>query len=154
MVPTPASRPDWGIVLLRIALGAVLLRHGTRLFDSGVGAWMVENTAHRIAEAPDYFAWFGQNIALRLPAVCAWLYVGAMLLVGCALFLGALVRPACAVAVLLMLTAFYAGPVGKQEYAVLIAVCALVCFISNAGTRVGVDQALVGRLSPLITWSR
>ena len=154
MVPTPASRPDWGIVLLRIALGAVLLWHGARLFDSGVGPWMVENTAHRIAEAPDAFAWFGQNVALRLPAVSAWLYVGAMLLAGCALFLGALVRPAGAVAMLLMLIAFYAGPVGKQEYAFLIAVCALVCFMSNAGTRVGVDQALVGRLSPLITWSR
>jgi uncharacterized membrane protein YphA (DoxX/SURF4 family) len=154
MASTTASRPDWGMVFLRVALGALLVWQGTQLIDEGVGAWLVENTAHRIAEAPDAYAWFGQNIVLRLPLLFAWLIVGGVLAAGCALFVGAFVRPTCAALIFLMLNVYFAGPVNKQEYAALVAVCALACFIANAGTRVGLDRALVGRLSPMFTWTR
>jgi|SRR5882672_242473 len=154
MASTTASRPDWGIVFLRIALGALLLLHGQRLIDEGVGPWTVENTAHRIAEAPDAYAWFGQNIVLRLPTLFAWLIVGGVLAAGCALFLGALVRPTCVALMFLMVNIYYAGPANRQAYVALIAICALACFIANAGARVGLDQVLIGRVPAYLTWSR
>ena len=154
MPATSAARPDWGIVFLRIALGVLLLLQGKGLLDDGVGAWMVENTAHRIAEAPDAYAWFGQNVALRFPLQVAWLIVGGVIAAGCALFVGALVRLTCLALMFLMLNVYFAGPVNSQEYAILVALCAFACFLANAGTRIGLDQFLVGRLPFLLTWSR
>jgi uncharacterized membrane protein YphA (DoxX/SURF4 family) len=154
MAAASASRPDWGTVILRIGLGAWLLHHASVLLDDGVGAWLVENTAHRIAEAPDAYTWFGQNVVLRFPLAIAWLIVAGQLAAGCALFVGAFVRPACAGVMFLMLNVFFAGAESRQEFAALVALCALACFVANAGTRLGLDQYLVGRWPVLLTWSR
>lgn len=149
-----ASRVDWGIVLVRVGLGALLLFEGLRLHGEGVGADLVEGTARRIAEAPELYAWFGNNVVLRFPGAIAWLIAGGLLACGAALFVGALVRPACFGVLFLMANFYFAGPAAKQEYRALIAVAALGCFVAGAGLRLGLDAFLVGKLPVWITWSR
>lgn len=154
MAASASARPDWGVVLVRIGLGALLLYEGLRLYGEGVGPELVENTARRIAESPDFYAWFGNHFVLRFPSATAWLIAAGLVAAGCALFLGALVRPASFVVLFLMLNFFFAGPPAKHEYRALVAVAALACFVSNAGKRVGLDAVLNQRLPAWLTWTR
>ncbi len=154
MAASSSSTPSFGLALVRIAVGGLLLFEAQRLLRAGIGTWIVEDTAYRIADAPEWYARFGQEVVLRFPAPIAWLVFGGTLLGGIAFFIGALVRPAAFGVMFMMLNVFFAGPALRREEALLVAACAFACFVSKAGRRFGLDEQLDARLPSVLTWSR
>jgi len=146
--------PSFGLVLVRLAVGGIFLQAGWHKIVGGVGPELVEDTAERIAAAPAFFAWWGEHVVLRFPAVFAELIRWGECLIGVAFVLGALVRPA-GVAALFMLANFYlAGPPTSGHLVLLLAVCALACALSRAGRRFGLDAILDQHFPVWATWSR
>lgn len=142
-----SSAPGYALVLLRVGLGALLLREANELWLRGVGPWLVEDSAYRIAAAPDWYAGFGNQVVLRFPTLFAWLIAGGTAAAGAAYFVGAAVRPASVGLLFLMANAAFAGPLSKREYVALTALAALVCMLGDAGRRVGLDPFLPRWLS-------
>jgi uncharacterized membrane protein YphA (DoxX/SURF4 family) len=133
---------SFGIVLVRIALGALLLHEAHQLWLRGVGPWIVEDTAFRVSLAPEWYRRFLDVTAFQAPAFTSWAIVIGAAAAGAALFVGAAVRPTSVAVVFLMSNAILAGPVAKREYAALAAAAALACFVSHAGLRMGLDAHL------------
>lgn len=159
MAPRPSSssstsEPSWGLVLVRLTVGLALVQAGWQKITDGVGPWIVESTASRIASSPDYFSWWGQEILLRWPDFFAVVLSWGAFTVGVALFLGVLVRPAGWFAALLLANVYFAGPALHQPYVLLLAVCAIACSVGRAGRRVGFDELLDPRLPSWLTWAR
>ena len=127
------------LVIVRVAIGALLLIEAHELWTRGVGAWIAEDTAYRVAEGPDWYATFAHALVLRFPSIFAWLVFGGLLAAGASYFVGAFVRPASVGLVILMANVIAAGPRSRREYAMLIAACALACFAGDAGKRFGLD---------------
>ena len=61
-------------------------------------------------------------------------------------------RPAAALALVLLAGVHFAGPVAYRELTLLLAVCALACAGSRAGRRLGCDEYLDRRLPRWLTW--
>lgn len=154
MAAASSPPPSFGLALVRIAVGAALLLEAQRLWRGGVGPSLVEDAAYRIAEGPELYARFGQEVVLRFPELFAWLVFGGTLAAGMAFFVGALTRPAAVGVMFLMLNVFFAGPPQRREYAALVGLCALACFVSKAGRRLGLDEQLDAKLPLSFTWSR
>jgi len=146
--------PPWGLVLVRLATGGFLLAGGWPKLVSGSGPWLVESAAERIAGAPAPFAWWGREVLLRSPELFAQLLSWGAFVCGTLLFLGALVRPAAALALVLLVHVHFAGPLPYRELTLLLGVCALACGLSRAGRRLGCDELLDRRLPAWITWTR
>lgn len=144
------ASPHFGLVLLRITIGALLLHEAHRLFDRGVGPWIVEDTAFRVSLAPEWYRRFADAVVFRLPELFSWAIVAGSALAGAAFFIGAAVRPASLGVVFLTANVILAGPASKREYAALVAVGALACFVSHAGQSIGLDAYL----PRWISWSR
>lgn len=149
----PAA-PSWGLVIVRLATGLTLLRAGWERIADGAGSWVVESTANRIASAPEYFGWWGREVLLRWPAQASTLACWGAFLLGSALFLGLLVRPAGWLSAFLLANVYFAGPVVHQPYVLLLAACVLACSVGRAGRRVGFDELLDSRLPTWLTWAR
>ena len=148
------EQPGWGIVLVRIAVGAALVHAGGQKIAQGVGPWMIEGTAERIASSPRLFAWWGNEVLLRWPDAFAHLLSWGCLFLGGLMFLGALVRPVGGLIAFLMLNVYFVGPASYREFALLMAVCAVACALSRAGRRVGFDELIEHRLPSWVTWVR
>jgi len=144
--------PSWGLVLVRLATGGLLLASGWQKLVSGSGPWLVESTAERIAAAPAPFAWWGREVLLRSPELFARVLSWGAFACGTLLFLGALVRPAAALALVLLANVYFAGPVAYRELTLLLGVCALACGLSRAGRRLGFDPQLDEHLPRWLTW--
>ena len=145
--------PSVGLVLVRVASGAALLGAGWQQLRAGLGPWLVESTAERIAVAPAAFAWWGREVLLGSPLLFAHAFAWGAFIAGTLLFLGALVRPAAAVALVLLVHVYLAGPLRYRELALLLAVCVGACAISRAGRRIGCDEWLDERLPGWLTWT-
>jgi thiosulfate dehydrogenase [quinone] large subunit len=146
--------PSWGLVLIRIVVGWIVLKAGWAKVsgETGVSAELVTGTRDAIANAPGIVRWWGENVVLAYPALFAILIAWGELLGGFALFLGALTRPA-GIAVAFMFANFYfAGPVEAKYLVLLLAVCALGCAISRAGRSMGADVFLDEKLPRWVTW--
>ena len=152
--PPSPSEPGWGLVLVRLAVGMTLVQAGWQKITEGVGPWIVESAASRIASSPEYYSWWGQEILLRWPDLFAVVLSWGAFVTGCALFLGLLVRPAGWFAALLLANVYFAGPALHQPYVLLLAVCAVACAVGRAGRRVGFDELLDPRLPVWLTWAR
>jgi len=148
------EHPGWGIVLVRLAVGLALVLAGWSKIASGVGPWLIESTADRIAASPALYAWWGSEVLLRWPDFFAHVLAWGSFVLGVAFFLGVLVRPAGWLIALLMLNVCLAGPPSYRELALLMAVCAIACAISRAGHRIGLDELLEPRLPGWVTWVR
>jgi hypothetical protein len=145
--------PPLGLALIRIGVGALLLDEARRSYASGVGAHLIEDCAPRMALAPELLAWFGQEVLLRAPELFAWALVLGTALVGGAYFVGALARPASVALLALCLGRWAYGPPHERTLAVLLAVCAVGCFLADAGRRLGLDASLANRLPSWLVWS-
>ena len=150
----PPTAPAWGLVIVRLATGLTLLREGWERIADGAGSWVVEGAAHRIAASPDYFKWWGQEVLLRWPALFSTLACWSAFLLGVALFLGVLVRPAGWLSAFLLANVYFAGPAEHESYVLLLSACALACAVGSAGRRVGFDELLEPRLPAWLTWVR
>jgi uncharacterized membrane protein YphA (DoxX/SURF4 family) len=142
------------MVLVRLATGTALCAAGWQKLLTGAGPYIVERTAERIAEAPTAFAWWGREVLLRSPETFALVFSWGAFAAGVLLILGALVRPASALAVVLLANVYFAGPVQQRELVALLAVCALACAQARAGRRIGLDEWLDPRLPRWLTWAR
>jgi hypothetical protein len=130
-----SEQPGWGILMVRVGVGGALVHAGGRLVMQGVGPWLVEGAAHRIAAAPRFVSWWGQEVLLRWPDLFAQVFAWSCLFLGGLLFLGALVRPVGWGIALLMLHVHFAGPVHYRDLALLMALCAVACAVSRAAVR-------------------
>lgn len=149
-----SSGPSWGLVLIRITTGAILLYAGWSKLASGVDPELVLGTRGAFAKAPSLVRAWGENVVLPHPNLFAHLIVWGELLIGLALFLGALTRPAGLMGAFLFANFYFAGPERMQMFALLLAVCCLGCALSYAGRRSGADVFLDERLPLWMTWAR
>ena len=96
MAGSQTSRPTLGLVLIRVAIGVVLLMHGwSAVHGGGVDGDAVRDVVHgTLSGAPEPIAWWGQNVLLSNPEGVAFLWRWAALVCGLGLALGALTRPA------------------------------------------------------------
>ncbi len=144
--------PSWGLVLVRIAVGAILLKTGWTKVSGGVSDELVLGTKGAFEQAPGLVRTWGQNVVLAHPSIFAHLIAYGEFLGGLALFLGALTRPA-GIAIAFMFANFYfAGPESAQLFVALLCVCGLGCALSRAGRGCGADLYLDNALPRWITW--
>lgn len=148
------ARPSFGIVLVRIAAGAILLHLGLRAGHAGVSAELVSQTSGNWAEMPEYVRQFGETVVLQRPEFSAHFAVWGAILLGGALFLGFLTRPAGILAAVLCTCAAFAAAGNDRLAAGLLAACALGCALSSAGRSAGADVFLEKRLPGWLTWTR
>ncbi|HTF89012.1 MAG TPA: DoxX family protein [Planctomycetota bacterium] len=146
--------PSWGLVLVRLATGAILAVAGWHKILGGVGADLVLSTKERVAQGPGWFEAFMNAVVYPFPEAFAQIIQWGELVGGIALFLGALTRPVGIFAALMLACFAFAGPIGELQFQLLLALCALACAISRAGRRVGLDVLLDGHFPPGITWVR
>lgn len=148
------SPPSWGLVLVRITVGAILMYAGWPKVSGGVGPELVLGTRAAFEAAPDPLRWWGENVVLAHPRLFANLIAWGELLGGLALFLGAFTRPAGLAVAFLFANFFFVGPEDARTFVLLLGVSGLACSISNAGLRAGADVFFVERLPGWMTWNR
>ncbi|MCC6406579.1 MAG: DoxX family protein [Planctomycetes bacterium] len=144
--------PSWGLAFLRLYVGWVLMSAGYAKVVADTGAAFVTAQSSRIAASPNWYRWFGEDVVLANPGVFAFLIQWGELVGGVLLFLGALTRPVGIAVAFMMLNFYFCGPVGQQGYVLLMLVCALVCAISRAGHRMGLDGWVGESLPRAVTW--
>ncbi len=146
--------PSWGLVLVRLAVGAILALAGWHKVLGGAGADLVLSTKQRVAEGPAWFEGFMNTLVYPFPEATAQLIQWGELVGGIALFLGALTRPVGVFAALMLICFAFAGPIDQIQFQLLLALCALACALSRAGRRVGLDAMLDGHFPGWISWTR
>ena len=124
------ARPSFGLVLVRIAAGAILLHLGLRAGHAGVSADLVTQTSGNWAETPEYVRQFGETVVLQRPELSAHFAVWSAIVLGAALFLGFLTRPAGILAAILCTCAAFAAADTDRWAAGLLAVCAILLVIA------------------------
>ena len=148
------ARPSWGLVLIRITVGAILLLAGWPKVREGVDPGLVLGTRAAFESAPDLVRAWGERVVLPHPQLFANLIAWGELLGGLALFLGFLTRPAGLLTAFLFVNFFFVGPESARPFVALLAVCGLGCAVSRAGLRAGADVFLEGRVPGWITLTR
>jgi len=150
----PSPGPSWGLVLVRVVVGLLLLQAGWDAVAGGVGAELVLGWQASIETSPSVLRGVGENLLLKHPWFFAKLLAYGTLLGGVALFLGALTRPFGLLCALLQLMLWcYAADSGRA-LALLTGTAALGCALSRAGSKFGADVFLDERLPGWLTWSR
>lgn len=156
--PAPKSAageaPSFGLVIVRVVTGALLLHAGASKLEAGVGERLVTDTAPAWAAAPDLVRAWGENVVLRHPWFFAHLVAWGEVVLGAFLFLGLLTRPAGLLSAFLFANAVFAVEGSQRSLALLLAVCCLACALSRAGRSAGADVFLDGRLPGWLTWTR
>jgi putative oxidoreductase len=144
--------PSWGLVLIRIVVGAILLMTGWKKVSGGVSDELVLGTKAAFEQAPDFIRSWGENVVLAHPTLFSHLIAYGEFLGGLALFLGALTRPAGLAVAFMFANFFFAGPESAKFFVLLLSVCGLGCAISRAGHRCGADAFLDEKLPRWMTW--
>lgn len=141
-------RPSWGLVLVRVAAGWVLVREGWRLVRSELpsGGELAAWVTRAQEELPGPLGWWARTVLLENPEALAFLWRWLLLLSGVGLLFGLLTRPMGLLAGLLMAHgAFFGRPEMVLAHGLLLAM-ALGAALSQAGTRAGFDGALIDKL--------
>jgi uncharacterized membrane protein YphA (DoxX/SURF4 family) len=146
------SSPSWGLVLVRIAVGAILLTTGWPKVSGGVSDELVLGTRKAFEQAPDFIRMWGEKVVLPHPTLFSHLIAYGEFLGGLALFLGAFTRPAGLAIAFMFANFFFAGPEQARNFVALLSVCGLGCAISRAGRRCGADVFLDNVLPRWLTW--
>jgi uncharacterized membrane protein YphA (DoxX/SURF4 family) len=151
---TAGAGPSFGLVLVRITTGALLLYAGISHLEAGIGEDFVTRTAPAWAASPDLVRAWGENVVLRHPWFFANLVAYGELVLGGLLFLGLLTRPAGILAAFLFANAVFAVDGSQKSLAALLFVCCLACAFSRAGRSAGADVFADSTLPGWLTWSR
>ncbi len=149
-----SASPSWGLVLVRIVVGFLLLVSGWRHLQAGDQLAIVSRTSEAYAAGPEVVRAIGQNVVLAHPGLFDRLIVVVELLCGVGLFLGLLTRPAGYLAAALFIAAFFLLPAEQRPLCALLAACCFACGLSRAGLRSGADVFLDERLPRWLTWTR
>lgn len=148
------ATPSFGLVIVRVATGALLLYSGLRHLEAGISEDFVARTATGWADSPELVRAWGENVVLRHPWFFAQAVAWGELVLGALLFLGLLTRPAGILAAFLFANAVFAVDGSQKSLALLLAICCLACALSRAGRSAGADVFLDGKLPGWLTWSR
>jgi uncharacterized membrane protein YphA (DoxX/SURF4 family) len=146
--------PSWGLVIVRIVCGGIMLVAGWGKLAHGVDESLVQSTQAAFSGAPGIVRAWGESVVLPHPWFFGHLIMVGELLGGLALFLGAFTRPAGYAAAFMFANFYFAGPESMRMFVLLLSACCLGCAISSAGLRAGADVFLVERLPPWTTWIR
>ena len=149
-----SSGPSWGLVLVRIACGWILLSAGWPKVSGGVSDELVLGTRQAFADAPALVRAWGESVVLVHPWLFAHMIAWGELLGGLALFLGVLTRPAGFLCAFQFANFYFAGPETARPYVLLLATCCFGCALSRAGRSCGADVFLDSKLPGWMTWSR
>jgi uncharacterized membrane protein YphA (DoxX/SURF4 family) len=152
--PSGSGRPSFGLVLIRVATGALLLLSGARRIAEGVDAEFVTRTASAWAASPEWIRAWGERVVLPNAGVVASVVAFGEVVLGTCLFLGLLTRPAGIAAAFLFANGVFALSGSQSSLALLLAVCCAACALSRAGRSAGADVFLDGRLPGWMTWTR
>ena len=148
----PPPAPSWGLVLVRVAVGGVLLKVGWAKVSGGIDPQIVTGTRDAFAAAPAFVRTWGESMVLPNAVAFAFLIAWGELLGGLALFLGALTRPAGLLLSFMFLNFYLVGPPDARLFVLVLCACCLGCAISRAGHRAGVDVFLDERAPRWVTW--
>lgn len=154
MASDGSSGPSWGLVLVRIVSGAILLTAGWSKLANGVDDALVLGTQKAFAEAPGLIRAWGENVVLPHPWFFSHLILWGEILGGLALFLGAFTRPAGFAVAFMFANFYFVGPESAKSLVLLLATCGFACAFSRAGLRAGADVFLVERCPVWLTWIR
>lgn len=154
MSDNESASPSWGLVLVRLAVGAILAVAGWNKILGEVGADLVLSTKDRVAEGPLWFESFMNSVVYPYPEAFAQLIQWGELLGGGALFLGVLTRPVGCISGMMLLCFSLAGPMEQLQFILLLALCCFACALSRAGSRMGLDAMLDGQFPAWLTWTR
>jgi hypothetical protein len=80
--------PSWGLVLVRIVVGFILLVAGWTKLQQGVGEELVTHANEAYAASPELVRSFGENVVLKHPWFFSQAVVFGEILCGLCLFLG------------------------------------------------------------------
>ena len=149
-----SSGPNWGLVLVRIVSGAILLTAGWGKLSHGVDASLVSGTAAAFADAPGFIRAWGENVVLPHPWFFSHLIMWGEILGGLALFLGAFTRPAGYAVAFMFANFYFVGPEQARPLILLLGTSGLACALSRAGLRAGADVFLIERCPVWMTWIR
>jgi uncharacterized membrane protein YphA (DoxX/SURF4 family) len=157
--PNPMSSggttgPSWGLVVVRIVCGVIMLVAGWGKLVHGVDDSLVQSTTQAFAEAPAIVRAWGESIVLPHPWFFSHLIMLGEFVGGLALFLGAFTRPAGYAGAFMFANFFFAGPESMRMFVLLLTACCLGCAISRAGDRSGADVFLTERCPMWMTWVR
>lgn len=146
--------PSWGLVLVRIVVGFVLLVAGWTKLQSGSGEDIVTHAGTAYAASPELVKSFGENVVLKHPWFFGQAIVFGEILCGLCLFLGLLTRPAGFIAAFLFANGYFTVPDGQRTLCLVLGVCCFACALSRAGRRSGADVFIDERWPGWLTWSR
>jgi uncharacterized membrane protein YphA (DoxX/SURF4 family) len=153
MFESAPTGPSWGLVLIRIVVGALLLAAGVEKLANGVGEELVLGTKERVAAGPAFYRSFAEGVVYAHPWLFAKLIALGELLGGLALFLGAFTRPIGFALAFLFANFWFAAPPAMQPLALVMLTACLGCALSSAGRKAGADVFLVERLPRWLTWT-
>jgi uncharacterized membrane protein YphA (DoxX/SURF4 family) len=146
------ASPSWGLVLIRIVVGGILLNAGWMKITGGVSDELVLSTKLAFEQAPDFVRSWGEDVVLPHPTIFSHLIAFGEFFGGLALFLGALTRPAGLAVAFMFANFYFAGPEQMKYFVLLLSVCGLGCALSRAGSRCGADVFLDQKLPRWMTW--
>lgn len=147
--------PGWPLALLRIFTGIMFVFPGWGKLRSGfsVQGFVEASIAgfpgndSRLG-APDWYAWFLENVVLAVPGVFTQLVAWGELLIGLALILGVASRAAASAGVIMLLSFHFAKGAdfwAASNYDAIWAVVFFVLVASAAGRVFGFDEYLYRR---------
>lgn len=146
--------PSWGLVLVRIVVGFLLMLSGWQHLQAGGDLAIVTHTREAYAAGGEFMRTIGRDVVLAHATAFDRAIVLVELLCGVGLFLGLLTRPAGFVAALLFTAAVFLLPAEQRATCALLAACCFACGLSRAGLRSGADVFLEDRLPAWLTWTR
>ena len=151
-----SSLPSGGLVLIRIALGALVSSTGWAWAanDELTGGGVREMVREHLDDMSAPLRFWGDSVLLYNPDGLATLISWSVLLAGVCLLLGALTRPAGWLVAFLGMHIFIYAASSVTPLAILLMVTGAGCAISRAGRRFGLDIALDGNLPSWMTWVR
>jgi len=150
------TRPTVGLALIRFVTGMVLLSHGWRWVSEHKleGSVVRESVNASLGELGSVLRTWGETFLLFNPDAMAFLWRWGALLLGLLITLGALTRPAGALACFFLAHGLVYGPPEYELPLVLLLVSCLASAASGAGRRLGLDAVFDQHFPSWLTWKK
>ncbi len=144
MGSTTTERLAFYLAAVRIAVGLILLggaREASRQADF-LGQLIRDSVLLDLDQRTSLLRSWGGKVLLENPEALAFLWRTGLWVCGLALLFGALVRPASAIAAVLVLHGWWFGPSTEHALHMLLLVCLAACGMTGSGSTLGFDATL------------
>ena len=151
-----AGRTTWGLFLVRVTVGLLLVTQGWTAVGEALpaGDELRASIEQRSNDYSGALAWWGDSVLLLNPDGAAFLWRWSLLMLGLLLCFGALTRPAGLFAAFLMANAWAFGPEHLSESSLLAVACCLSASIAGSGRHFGLDAIFDQHFPSWLTWVR